>query len=147
MPIGGTPTFSITASGSAPLSYFWQRNGIFIDSANAENYVTNNVQLADSGTQFSCLVSNALGVAVSSNALLNIDPNLIAISAVALNISQQIQFQIAGQSGDVYRVQASTNLPNDWQTIASVTNVSGIGYFTDVTATNLNRRFYRAVLP
>ena len=64
--------FSVTASGTTPLSYFWRRNGTPIAGANASSYTTNNVQLADSGSQFSCLVSNAYGSILSSNALLTV---------------------------------------------------------------------------
>jgi hypothetical protein len=70
--VGGNTTFSVTASGAVPLGYFWRRNGTPIAWANASSYTTNNVQLADSGSQFSCLVSNAYGTALSSNALLTV---------------------------------------------------------------------------
>ena len=72
VPVGGTATFSVTSTGSTPLSYFWQRNGTPITGANAATYSTNNVQLADSGSQFSCLVSNAYGTLLSSNAALTV---------------------------------------------------------------------------
>ena len=71
-PVGGGATFSVTATGSLPLSYFWQRNGAHIAGATGTSYTTNNVQLADSGSLFSCLVSNAYGTALSSNAVLNV---------------------------------------------------------------------------
>ena len=51
--VGGSATFSVTASGALPLGYFWRRNGTPIAGANSPNYTTNNVQLADSGSQFS----------------------------------------------------------------------------------------------
>ncbi len=69
---GGTATFSVTATGKAPLSYFWSRNGAAISGANSSSYTTNNVQLADSGSTFSCLVSNAFGTAASSGAVLTV---------------------------------------------------------------------------
>ena len=68
--VSGSATFSVTASGTVPLGYFWRRNGTPIAGANSSNYTTNNVQLADSGSQFSCLVSNTYGTALSSNAVL-----------------------------------------------------------------------------
>ena len=74
--VGGTATFSVTASGAAPLSYYWRRNGSPIAGANASSYATNNVQLADSGSQFSCLVSNAYGTALSSQATLTVTTGL-----------------------------------------------------------------------
>jgi len=70
--VGGTASFSITASGNAPLSYFWRRNGAPINGANGTNYTLNNVQLSDSGSLFSCIVSNTIGSALSSNALLKV---------------------------------------------------------------------------
>ncbi len=70
--VGGTARFSVSASGSAPLSFFWRRNGAPIAGATQSSYSTNNVQLADSGSQFSCLVSNALGTALSSTGMLTV---------------------------------------------------------------------------
>jgi hypothetical protein len=72
IPVGGTATFTINAIGSSPLSYFWRRNGSFIVGATNATYSTNNVQLADTGSQFSCVVSNAYGTAFSSNAVLTV---------------------------------------------------------------------------
>jgi hypothetical protein len=71
--VGAAATFNVGASGF-PLNYFWFRNGKPIAGANASSYTTNNVQLADSGSQFSCLVSNAYGTALSSNAVLTVTP-------------------------------------------------------------------------
>ena len=76
VPPGGSATFGIAAMGSAPLGYFWQRNGTTILGATNSSYTTNNVQLTDSGSQFSCLVSNAYGSILSSNATLTVSvPN------------------------------------------------------------------------
>ena len=61
--LGNTATFSVTASGSHPLSYFWKRNGAIISGATNFSYTLNNAQLSDSGSKFSCLVTNAYGSA------------------------------------------------------------------------------------
>jgi hypothetical protein len=74
---GGGATFTIGASGAPPLSYYWRRNGSPIAGATNTSYTTNGVQLADSGTQFSCLVSNASGTVLSSNALLIVSTDLV----------------------------------------------------------------------
>ena len=70
--VGGAATFSVTANGIEPLSYFWLRNSTPIPGANGTNYTLSNVQLSDSGSKFSCLVSNACGTALSSNAVLKV---------------------------------------------------------------------------
>lgn len=70
--IGGSATFSVQAEATAPVNYYWQRNGLPIAGAKQSSYTASNVQLADSGNQFTCLASNAAGVAISSNALLTV---------------------------------------------------------------------------
>ena len=49
VPTGNDATFTVGTIGTAPLSYFWQRNGAFIAGGTNSTYTTNNVQLADSG--------------------------------------------------------------------------------------------------
>ena len=72
VPVGSTATFSVEAISSVPMSYFWRRNAVLIPGATNSIYSTNNVQLVDSGALFSCLVSNAFGSVLSSNALLTV---------------------------------------------------------------------------
>jgi uncharacterized repeat protein (TIGR03803 family) len=74
---GGAANFFVEATGREPLYYFWQRNGESIAGANGSSYTLNNVRLADSGSQFSCLVSNAYGTVLSSNAWLTVSENLV----------------------------------------------------------------------
>ena len=70
--LGGTAIFSVAATGSLPLSYYWQQNGAYITGGNETSYTANSVQSADSGSLFSCLVSNAYGTVLSSNAVLTV---------------------------------------------------------------------------
>ena len=57
----------------------------------------------------------------------------------------QFQFQITGQVGSNYMIQASTNF-SSWIPIATnVIPVSGVLSVTDPSATNYSRRFYRAM--
>jgi hypothetical protein len=72
--VGSSASFSITATSTAPVTYFWKRNDVLIAGAASSSYTTNNVQLSDSGAQFSCLASNVFGTRQSSNALLIVTP-------------------------------------------------------------------------
>ena len=72
MPSGTPATFSVTAIGSGPLSYFWSRNGTLIPNATNSSYVLASAQLSDSGSDYSCLVTNAFGSASSTNATLKV---------------------------------------------------------------------------
>jgi hypothetical protein len=70
--VGQSATFTVAATGAAPLSYQWQRNGVNISGATAASYTRSNAQLADSGSQFRCVVSNAAGSATSNAATLTV---------------------------------------------------------------------------
>jgi hypothetical protein len=50
---------------------------------------------------------------------------------------------INGSAGQIYVLQATTNLAMPWQPLALLTNLSGRVEFTDVDATSFNERFYR----
>jgi hypothetical protein len=69
---GSNVTFTIGANGAPPLSYQWSRNGSPIAGATATSCTINFVQLTDSGSLFSCLVSNPYGTVNSASALLTV---------------------------------------------------------------------------
>jgi subtilisin-like proprotein convertase family protein len=109
--IGSSATFVVTASGTAPLSYLWRRNGLGISGATAASYTTNNISLSGSGTQFSCLVTNAYGSVTSQVAVLNVlltntfqNTNQITINDAAVATPYPSSITVAGQSGMVGKV-------------------------------------------
>ena len=67
---GQTATFNVTASGTAPLSYQWQKNAADIPGATSSNYTTPVTTTADSGEQFRIVVSNTAGSVTSNSATL-----------------------------------------------------------------------------
>lgn len=67
---GSTATFIVAASGAAPLSYQWLRNGTPLGGANGASYTTPAAVKADSGTAFRCIATNALGADTSRTAYL-----------------------------------------------------------------------------
>lgn len=71
VPEGQSVSFSVTATGSTPLSYQWRKNGINIAAATAANYTIASTKTSDAGT-YSVVVSNAFGNAVSNNAQLTV---------------------------------------------------------------------------
>jgi glucose/arabinose dehydrogenase len=68
----GTATFSVSATGSAPLSYQWQRNNVDIPSATGASYTTPAAVLADNGGTYRCRVTNAAGSVTSNSATLTV---------------------------------------------------------------------------
>ncbi len=57
--IGQPVTFSVTATGTAPLSYQWWKNGTVINGAASASYVTPPVTRTDYGAEFKVLVKNS----------------------------------------------------------------------------------------
>ena len=86
LPAGTNVTFTIAAAGSS-LSYFWRRDGSFITGATTSSYTTNNVQVADSGAVFTCIVSNFNGPTLSSDAVLTVNPDVPVITTQPTNIT------------------------------------------------------------
>ncbi len=75
---GQTATFTVVASGTAPLSYQWQKNGANIAGATSSSYTTPATTTADSGSTFDVVVSNTAGKATSSAATLTVDAAPVA---------------------------------------------------------------------
>src|SRR5258708_24967150 len=63
---GQAATFTVGASGSAPLTYQWQKNGTAITGAASSTYTTPSTTSSDNGSQFRVIVSNSLGNVTSS---------------------------------------------------------------------------------
>ena len=71
---GQTATFTVVATGSAPLSYQWRRNGTAIPGATSASYTTPSQGTSDNGATFSVVISNSTGNVTSRNALLTVTP-------------------------------------------------------------------------
>ncbi len=80
---GDGATFSVNASGSAPLSYQWKRGGADIAGATASTYTLAAATLADNGAAFSVSVSNSAGSVTSSAAALTVNARLVPVTITA----------------------------------------------------------------
>jgi len=70
--VGGTATFSVTATGSPVLSYLWLKSPATLVSSSTSPMLTlSNVQPSSAGNYF-VIVSNMFGTAASSNAVLTV---------------------------------------------------------------------------
>ena len=70
--VGSTATFTVTASGTAPLSFQWQKGATAIAGATAATYTTPATTLVDDGSSFQVVVSNAAGSVTSNSAMLTV---------------------------------------------------------------------------
>jgi glucose/arabinose dehydrogenase len=72
---GQTATFTVAASGTAPLSYQWRKNGANIPGATSATYTTPATTLADNGALYSAVVTNSFGSDTSNDATLTVTSN------------------------------------------------------------------------
>jgi hypothetical protein len=72
--VGQAATFTVTATGAAPLAYQWQKNSVNITGATSASYVTPATVSTDTGAKFDVIVSNSAGKATSSSATLTVNP-------------------------------------------------------------------------
>ncbi len=83
---GGTATFTVTATGAAPLSYQWQVDTGSgwgdIGGADASSYTTAIATLGDDGNKYRCVVSNTVPSSATSNAAtLTVLPHTVTVTA------------------------------------------------------------------
>ncbi len=69
---GGTATFSVTATGTTPLTYQWHKGGTAIAGATAASYTTPATVAGDNASTFAVVVTNAMGTATSNAAMLTV---------------------------------------------------------------------------
>ncbi len=96
---GQPATFSVSASGTAPLNYQWMKNGTAISGATGSSYTTPATTSSDEGNQFSVAVSNSAGNVISNAATLNLNvpynfvfqvPSTTAAGSGTLTVTAQI---------------------------------------------------------
>ena len=81
--VGESVTFSVTASGTTPLSYQWRKGGSIISGAIGSSYTISSVAAADAGI-YDVVVSNSCGSVTSSPAALTVNKR---VTATTLNLS------------------------------------------------------------
>ncbi len=111
---GGSATFTVSASGAAPLAYQWQRGGANLGGATSPTYTLSPAQSADSGARFRCVVSNAQGSATSNEALLTVTSNRPPVANIVSPASGAIY-----QGGQVINYSGTGADPEDGDLPAS----------------------------
>lgn len=87
---GTSASFSVEATGSA-LTYQWRRNGTNVPGATAQSYSVGVPLAGDDGAVYSVVVTNNLGTATSTNAVLTVNSSNVLratsyANAKALNV-------------------------------------------------------------
>lgn len=112
-----TATFTVTATGTAPLSYQWYFNSGAISGASTSTYTKSNVQTTDAGS-YSVTVTNIAGTTPSLNAILTV--------TVPPSISTQPQNQtVSAGTTATFSVVASGTTPLSYQWFFGASQISG----------------------
>jgi hypothetical protein len=114
-------TFTVVATGNAPLSYQWRRDGVDISGALSASYTLTPTVLADSGAQFDVVVTNSLGTVTSQLALLTVNVAPIPPSIV----TEPVDVTVTEPTGATFSVIATGDAPLSYQWRRNGVNVSG----------------------
>src|SRR6266702_4628092 len=150
MTVGATATFTVAATGTAPLAYQWRFNDANLAGKTNRILVLSNVQSANAGN-YSVVVTNAFGSVTSRVAVLMFTA-LHRFGGIVANPDHSVSLSLAGVVPspfapyyDIYPLEASTNLV-DWSpvvTLQRTNNSSDALNYLDPDATNFDKRFYR----
>jgi hypothetical protein len=120
---GQTATFAVTASGTATLTYQWNKNGSAIGGATSPSYTTPATVASDNGAQFTVTVTNAAGNLTSNAATLTVNAATLLLNASTASLS----FGSVNVGSTSVLGVTFTNAGNSNVTVSGV-SISGAGY-------------------
>ena len=118
---GNNASFTVVASGTIPLSYQWRLNGANISGATSATLALTAVTLGQSGSSYSCVVTNVAGSATSSAATLTVTAAAVAPTIITQPASQTVS---AGNNAS-FAVVASGTAPLSHQWRLNGANING----------------------
>lgn len=130
---GQTATFTVTATGTAPLTYQWKKDGGNVGT-NSNTHTTPITTLDDDGAVFTVVVSNAAGSRTSSNATLTVTSDEVAPTITTHPANQAVT---VGQTA-TFSVTAAGTAPLVYQWKKDGANVGTNSHAYTTPATTLN---------
>ena len=143
--VGQTAKFTVAATGTAPMTYQWKKNGAVVSGATSSNYTTPATTTADNGAQLTVIVTNSGGSTTSSPATLTVRTVALAPSITTQPASQTVTI---GQTA-TFSVAATGTAPLTYQWKKNGTAISGASsssYTTPATASTDNGSQFTVVV-
>ena len=141
---GGTAAFSLTATGTAPLSYQWRFNGTNLSGGTLSYYTLGNVRTNKSGN-YTVTVTNGAGMVTSAVATLTVLVPTVAqpgyFDSITLQAGGSVRLCMTGTPGSSYVLEGTEWV--DWVTLWTNSSTDGCLQWADSSATNAGQRFYR----
>jgi hypothetical protein len=140
---GGSATFSVTVSGTAPLSYQWLFDGTVIPGATASTYTISSIQTNNAGS-YACFVSNSAGSVTSAGATLTVVTAPVtyivtqpASQTVNATSNFSLTVSVGGTTNNTYQWSKDglpiANATNSIYTVASALRANGGSYTVAAT--------------
>ncbi|MCK4663635.1 MAG: immunoglobulin domain-containing protein, partial [Bacteroidales bacterium] len=82
---GSSKIFIVSATGSATISYQWEKDGNIINGENTSSYNLSSITVSDEGT-YTCDIANSCGIVTTNQAVLTVNTN----STVDLGADQSV---------------------------------------------------------
>ena len=144
---GQTATFSVIATGTAPLRYQWMKNGVDVTTGvggTTSTYTTPATVDMDNNAEYSVVVSNSAGTDTSSTARLTVAAAVVAPTITSQPAAEMVD---AGQSA-TFAVTATGTSPNyQWKKNGTdIPGATGSSYTTPATVSADNAAVFTVVV-
>ena len=138
---GQTASFAVAATGTAPLTYQWRKNGSNISGATSSTYTTPGTVSGDNNAVFTVVVTNGRGTATSNSATLTVT------NAAAGRYSL-----VANASGGTYALTEcvkdnNTGLVWEGKTASPATSRLGTSTYTNYDDVNSAQKYNGSAYP
>jgi hypothetical protein len=133
---GQSASFTVAATGTAPLSYQWRKNGTAITGATSSSYTTPAATSSDNGTQFTVVVTNSAGSVTSAAATLTVNsplPPTVAISSPANGATVSGTITVSGTASDSLGV-SSVQVQVDSGAFSTASGTASWSFSLDTTS-------------
>ena len=141
---GETATFTVTASGTAPFTYQWKKNGANIPSATSDSYTTPATSMADSGLAYSVVVTNSAGTVTSKDATLTVTATA---EKPAITTQPEAQTVTEGQTATFSVTATGTSPGYQWKKNGTVIEgATSSSYTTPATSSADNTAVFSVVV-
>ncbi len=142
---GGSASFSVTATGTAPLAYQWRLAGANLTGATTTPLNLSQIRTSQAGN-YTVVITNSLGAITSSVAMLGVTTPLPPTITSPAKNGSGFQFTFVPIVGLTNTVQANGAVNGAWTTFSNVAPPVSASPVTVTDAIGNSNRFYRVMV-